>query len=417
MQPAAAQAGPAAPVLSTWDDESGLEDLDLDQLVSQHRNKATPSGSASGHSLTDAAGCSQPSVRPMLNKPCTEFTKHDQASIRPAAAAASAYVRSAAQTQPANTHQGGLHVERAAPANTSNPGLAMQQAATLDMTATAGSALEVPKYAAEHLGLQGVNERLVDLSNLIIDCQCEPRQMAALQEERKHLLQVQKRLKAAAGAPTSQQPAPATLPYALPSTAMQHGVAAGGNQGSWPQQPISSMQGLSDQWQSNPPRQEQPSMSLQQAFGQSAPWDQAAVSASMPGNPWEPSNSSRQNSMQHVGSSSFQYNEPDTAYRDDLGMPVPDPTLRQAAAGVEEGFVPCHQHDGLVDNRWDKSFEWSSDMQRILEMNFGTKTFRANQRQAINASIDGKDVFVLMPTGGGVFRPAAVYFWSHLSAV
>lgn len=84
-----------------------------------------------------------------------------------------------------------------------------------------------------------------------------------------------------------------------------------------------------------------------------------------------------------------------------MGMPQPDPALRAAAAGVEDGFVTCHQHNGLVDDRWDKTFEWSQDMQHILEANFGTKTFRANQRQAINASIDGKDVFVLMPTGGG----------------
>lgn len=89
------------------------------------------------------------------------------------------------------------------------------------------------------------------------------------------------------------------------------------------------------------------------------------------------------------------------ADRDDMGPPVPDPALRAAAPGVEEGFVTCHQHNGLVDDRWDKTFEWSHDMQHVLEANFGTKTFRANQRQAINASIDGKDVFVLMPTGGG----------------
>lgn len=88
-----------------------------------------------------------------------------------------------------------------------------------------------------------------------------------------------------------------------------------------------------------------------------------------------------------------------------MGMPLPDPALRAAAEGVEEGFVTCHQHNGMVDDRWDKTFEWSEDMQWYLEKNFGSKSFRANQRQAINASVDGKDVFVLMPTGGG--RPFA----------
>ena len=77
-------------------------------------------------------------------------------------------------------------------------------------------------------------------------------------------------------------------------------------------------------------------------------------------------------------------------------------SLDEVMPAGPDDFVTCHQHDGLVDKRWDKSFAWSDELQQGLENNFGTKTFRANQRQAINASLAGKDVFVLMPTGGGV---------------
>ena len=85
-------------------------------------------------------------------------------------------------------------------------------------------------------------------------------------------------------------------------------------------------------------------------------------------------------------------------------------------AGPDD-FVTCHQHDGLVDKRWDKSFAWSAELQQGLENNFGTKTFRANQRQAINASLAGKDVFVLMPTGGGMLMLLIAKPWNLFLSV
>jgi hypothetical protein len=86
---------------------------------------------------------------------------------------------------------------------------------------------------------------------------------------------------------------------------------------------------------------------------------------------------------------------------------VPNPSLRQgmggaAAEGVEE-IVECQQTEGGADSRWEGAFPWSADLARSNEDFFANTGFRPNQRQAINATLSGKDVFVLMPTGGGAF--------------
>ena len=46
-------------------------------------------------------------------------------------------------------------------------------------------------------------------------------------------------------------------------------------------------------------------------------------------------------------------------------------------------------------------FPWSLDVKRALKDRFRMAGFRHNQLEAINATLSGKDAFVLMPTGGG----------------
>lgn len=58
--------------------------------------------------------------------------------------------------------------------------------------------------------------------------------------------------------------------------------------------------------------------------------------------------------------------------------------------------------DGSNDKKWSsRDFPWTKKLEANNKKVFGNHSFRPNQREVINATMSGYDVFVLMPTGGG----------------
>ncbi|KPI89207.1 putative Atp-dependent DEAD/H DNA helicase recQ [Leptomonas seymouri] len=75
----------------------------------------------------------------------------------------------------------------------------------------------------------------------------------------------------------------------------------------------------------------------------------------------------------------------------------PDALSRDAlsrTAHVELPVNPTHQYGG-------ERFPWSTELRRMMREVFGLHDYRFCQREIMNACMDGRDVFVLLPTGGG----------------
>ncbi|GBG63031.1 hypothetical protein CBR_g34731 [Chara braunii] len=64
-------------------------------------------------------------------------------------------------------------------------------------------------------------------------------------------------------------------------------------------------------------------------------------------------------------------------------------------------FIDVTYHEGNVSKEWSRDFSWSTEIQIMNWKHFGNRSFRPNQREVINATMSGRDCFVLMPTGGG----------------
>ncbi|KXN69492.1 ATP-dependent DNA helicase [Conidiobolus coronatus NRRL 28638] len=57
--------------------------------------------------------------------------------------------------------------------------------------------------------------------------------------------------------------------------------------------------------------------------------------------------------------------------------------------------------NGLSSSEKELNYPWAVDVDRVLHDIFGLNEFRTNQLSAINTTLQGIDLFVLMPTGGG----------------
>ncbi|KAK6915964.1 DEAD/DEAH box helicase domain [Dillenia turbinata] len=71
-----------------------------------------------------------------------------------------------------------------------------------------------------------------------------------------------------------------------------------------------------------------------------------------------------------------------------------------------EPYIPKYAEvnyiEGSNDKKWSsREFPWTKKLEENNKKAFGNHSFRPNQREVINATMSGYDVFVLMPTGGG----------------
>ncbi|KAJ8901086.1 hypothetical protein NDN08_004946 [Rhodosorus marinus] len=78
------------------------------------------------------------------------------------------------------------------------------------------------------------------------------------------------------------------------------------------------------------------------------------------------------------------------------------PPVVSPASPLAAGTITIGEEEGSTSAQlWGEDFAWSYQLFVDNYEVYGNFSFRKNQREAMNATLAGKDVFILMPTGGG----------------
>jgi bloom syndrome protein len=99
------------------------------------------------------------------------------------------------------------------------------------------------------------------------------------------------------------------------------------------------------------------------------------------------------------GSDDYLWQTMDDIPMDDLEEDFPIAGPSTSALVTRDHASTCTSE--ILPTADQTSTPYYKEVVRVLESTFKLQSFRANQLEAINATMSGKDVFVLMPTGGG----------------
>ncbi|CAN1779614.1 ATP-dependent DNA helicase Q-like 2 [Linum perenne] len=75
--------------------------------------------------------------------------------------------------------------------------------------------------------------------------------------------------------------------------------------------------------------------------------------------------------------------------------------LRALLEACQASGSPAHGCQATTSDNWSGTFEWDSRAEDVRLNVFGISSYRANQREIVNAVMSGKDVLVIMAAGGG----------------
>ncbi|KAL6629187.1 hypothetical protein ACP70R_028952 [Stipagrostis hirtigluma subsp. patula] len=97
------------------------------------------------------------------------------------------------------------------------------------------------------------------------------------------------------------------------------------------------------------------------------------------------------------GISDLCYSSAPYSYTDNLNTPSNSFRRECTPRNIDINYT-----EGSNDKKWSgTNFPWTKELEATNKKVFGNRSFRPNQREIINATMSGNDVFVLMPTGGG----------------